>query len=103
VAVPWYTPPIKGDTYEEIDSVIKYPIVMKDAIVMERAWRNMSDKSKKFFIKHEYVLKTNNFIVKRKLNKQGIKIKSFEDYEAFNYSSLLCLYSNVLKLDAKAL
>lgn len=88
LAVPYYTPPPAGDVMQN-EIIVKIPIHMADAILLENVWREMdSGSSIKWFIKYHYILRLHYEIIRRKLKSKGETIKNKTEFEIFNRRAL---------------
>ena len=75
------------------EQINKLPPNMQEAVKLELAWRNLEDQGKKWWIKYEYidqVSKANNgcFVMWRKMKNYGVRIRTYEQHEAFNLRAL---------------
>ena len=93
-AVPWYTPPILGEVHEQ-EIVIKIAPDMRDAILLEKAWRNMDCEPKKWFIKYEYISKLPHQVIWRKIRKLGDRIKNQDEHMIYTRSALEYFKRNI--------
>ena len=87
LAVRYYTPPVLGEVMQN-DRMVQMPISMSDAIILELAWRQLKDKPKKQFIKLEYISRLAPQAIWRKLKKQGISIRNYNDHLLFSRATL---------------
>jgi len=86
-AVPYYQPPPLGDVHEE-ELMVKLPISMQDALLLELTWRNMDNQAYKYFLKYEYIARIPHQVTWRKLKHYGVRIRNNSEHMLFNWACL---------------
>jgi len=86
-SVPYYQPPPLGDVHEE-EVIVRLPISLRDALLLENCWRNLDNQAYKYFIKYEYIARIPHQVTWRKLKHYGIRIKNNNDHMLFNWKCL---------------
>jgi len=87
-AVPYYQPPVLGEVFED-DKQIKLPTNMRDAVILESAWRNLpQDSAVKHYLKWSYILRNPPQPIWRRLKQYGVRIKNDIEFQRFDIAAL---------------
>jgi hypothetical protein len=85
-AVPFYTPP---DGHTPVDPPeARIPPYIQDAALLEDTWRCMQDVAVKQFIKLYYIQRATLQVIRRKMRKHGVILRTPEDQSNFNNNAL---------------
>lgn len=97
IAVAWYTPPDLGEVMHD-DRFVRLPTDMRDAVILELAWRNLArDSAIKWYLKWEYIVKIPDAPLWRKMKQYGVRIKNYQDHQLFDGKALDYFYQNLNK------
>ena len=94
LAVPYYTPPVAGETMQS-EVIIKIPLNIQDGVVLEKTWRNLDNLGYKWYLKYQYISALKPQVIWRKLKNYHVRIRSDEEHDSFDKKALEYFYKNL--------